>query len=95
MRTKLYKLLKLSVLNSVVHYAGRRDATKIPAKKYIDSLEPVLRKKARDMFTRSIKRMLQHPQGIETVMANYWCESMASCYDPHTAYFPPCYQGKL
>lgn len=88
-RTKLYKLLKLSVLNSVIHYAGHRDALKMPAKKFVDSLEPVIRKKAQTMVKRSIKRMLQHPQGIETVMANLWSESLAICYDPHTAYFPP------
>lgn len=89
MRTKLYKFLKLSVRNSMLHYASRRDASKAPTKKYVDSLEPVIRKRTQAIVKRSIKRMLQNPLGIETVMANLWCQSLAACYDPHTAYFPP------
>lgn len=89
MRTKLSKLLKLSVLNSIIDHAEIRGISGTPAKKYIDSLEPTLRKKAQASFKRSIKRTLQNPLGIETVMANLWCASLAACYDPHTAYFPP------
>ena len=99
MRTKLYKLLKLSVVNVIINYVAVTNASKPPAKKFVDSLEPSLRKKAQAAFQRSIKRTLQNPIGIETVMANLWCQSLAACYDPHTAYFPPAtkdaFEGQL
>ena len=99
MRTKLSKLIKLSVLNTIMEYAIIVNGTKAPARKYVDSLEPVLRKKAHAAFKRSIRRTLQNPIGIETVMANLWCQSLAACYDPHTAYFPPAtkesFEGRL
>jgi carboxyl-terminal processing protease len=38
---------------------------------------------------RLVKRILQSPQGIENVIGNIYCQTLASCYDPHTNYFPP------
>jgi carboxyl-terminal processing protease len=99
MRTKLYKLMKGAVLDALVDYAAITNPAKVPSKKYVDSLEPVLRKKAQASFKRSIRRTLQNPIGIETAMANLWCSSLAACYDPHTMYFPPAtkesFEGQL
>jgi carboxyl-terminal processing protease len=88
MHTKLYKYLKLSVLNNLKNVVG--DSPDKPhVKKIIDSLEPSLRKKANGSIKRFVKRILQSPQGVENVIGNIYCQVLASCYDPHTAYFPP------
>jgi carboxyl-terminal processing protease len=60
-----------------------------PSKKYIDSLEPILRKKANHSIKRLVKRILQSPRGMEYILGNIYCQALASAYDPHTDYFPP------
>ncbi|HEY4148165.1 MAG TPA: S41 family peptidase [Chitinophagaceae bacterium] len=87
MHSKLYKLLKQAVLSTIVEYAGESD--KMPAQKSIDILERVIRKRAGTSVKRSIKRVLQSPQGVEYIIGNDYCQAIASSYDPHTAYFPP------
>lgn len=87
MHAKLYKLLKLGVLNTIIEYAASADKTLSP--KATDSLERVIRKRVITSVKRSIKRMLQSPQGIEYIIGNDYCQAIASSYDPHTAYFPP------
>lgn len=111
MHTKLYKLVKLSVLKQMgsriaaaeeksaageksgVTRAGERSgvtrAGERPAKKTLDSLEVVLRKKAVGTFRRGIQRLLQNPIGIDGVVGTAFCQELASAYDPHTDYFPP------
>jgi carboxyl-terminal processing protease len=88
LRSKLYKLLKLTVLNSIIEYA-EETTSKSPSKKLTDSLEPILRKKSTTGIKRSIRRILQNPGGFENQIGAVYCQSLASCYDPHTAYFPP------
>jgi carboxyl-terminal processing protease len=87
MHAKMYKMLKLSVLAGVLEYADVRNPNKLPTKKYVDSLEPSLRKKANITIKRSVKRILQSPQGLEFIIGNMYCQALASTYDPHTAYF--------
>lgn len=87
MHTKMYKLLKLSVLRSIIRYYGQRELA--PSQKITDSLEPILRKKAGSRAKRNIKRMLQSPQGFESMIGIAYCQVLASTYDPHTDYFPP------
>jgi len=89
MHTKIYKYLKLSVLNHIKNIADNDASFKMNEKKIIDSLEPLLRKKANGSIKRFVKRILQSPQGVENVIGNIYCQTLASCYDPHTAYFPP------
>ena len=86
MRAKNYKLLKLAVLEGVVDYALQRGYVKAPSQKMIDSLEPAIRKKVGATFRRSIKRLLQSPEGIERIVGNVYCHTLAASYDPHTAY---------
>jgi carboxyl-terminal processing protease len=71
---------------------GRGDVTglSVKAKKQlIDSLEPKLRKKAVVSTKRFIKRLLQSPTGIGNMIGIIYCQALAECYDPHTAYFSP------
>jgi carboxyl-terminal processing protease len=86
LRLRIAKLLKYSVGNSIaddlLDDSRHRPATK-------DSLEIVWRKKAAARMHRSIRRILQSAEGIEGIVGNIYCQALASCYDPHTAYFPP------
>ena len=86
---KLYKLLKISVLNGIMEDYDPSPTSASPAKKYLDSLEPILRKKAAHSIGRLVKRLLQSPKGVEYIIGNMYCQALASAYDPHTAYFPP------
>ncbi|HSC40005.1 MAG TPA: S41 family peptidase, partial [Chitinophagaceae bacterium] len=87
MHTKLYKLLKYAVLSGMTTYMAESAKTLSP--KSTDSLERVLRKRASTSVKRSIKRLMQSPQGIEYIIGNDYCQALAAAYDPHTAYFPP------
>jgi carboxyl-terminal processing protease len=90
LRNKIAKMLKLATLEVLLDWnaqaAGMQPAAK---KKSLDSLELVVRKKIQTTLKRSITRMLQHPGGIEQEVATAYCQSLAVCYDPHTAFFPP------
>lgn len=87
MRTKMYKLVKHTVLYGITEYASLSSPDKQPSKKIIDSLEPSLRRKANVTLKRSVKRILQSPQGLEFIIGNMYCSALATTYDPHTAYF--------
>ena len=85
-RSKIAKLLKYAVGNSIafdlVHDKRLRPASR-------DSLEIVFRKKVAARMHRTIRRILQSPRGVDNIVGNIYCQSLASAYDPHTAYFPP------
>jgi carboxyl-terminal processing protease len=55
----------------------------------VDSLEPRLRKRAVVTTKRMIKRILQSPIGVGNMVGIIYCQALAVCYDPHTAYFSP------
>ncbi len=88
LRTKLYKVLKYDVLDAI---ADDSDFTKRPVaqqKKYVDSIEPVLRHKMQNVLQRGIKIMFQSPGGIPQYVGDEYCKAIALCYDPHTEFFP-------
>src|SRR5258708_3467432 len=97
MHTKIYKLLKAYVLTSIANYSfvSSRPLTK----NLTDSLESRYRKKAGLSVKRSIKRILQSPMGVDNTIGISYCQALAACYDPHTAYFPPeekdAFEGQL
>jgi len=86
MRSKIYKLLKYSVGYTLADDQLKTGGLTPKAK---DSLEILLRKKAVARMRRSIRRALQSPLGIDNIVGIIYCQELASCYDPHTAYFPP------
>jgi len=85
-RTKIYKLLKYSVGHTI---AGDMLQNSAFTAKSRDSLEILLRKKVTARLKRTIRRVLQSPMGIDNVVGAMYCEALATCYDPHTDYFPP------
>ena len=95
-KIKIYKLVKRNILETLIDIYDE-DSTKENIK--IDSLEPVARKKVCHAFKRDIQRIRQTNGGLAGFVNNAWCESVASCYDPHTEFFSPGkkdeFQGEL
>jgi carboxyl-terminal processing protease len=95
-KTKIYKLIKRNIIETIVDIYDD-DSTKknIP----VDILEPSARKKVCHAFKRDIQRTRQSKDGLRGFVCNAWCESVASCYDPHTEFFSPGkkeeFQGEL
>lgn len=89
MRKKIYKKIKLNVLDAV---AEDEEIESLPAAKqkiYIDSVEVIARQTAHQTYKRFIKRILQGAGGVEKSIGTFYCNSIAGCYDPHTMYFTP------
>jgi carboxyl-terminal processing protease len=95
-RKKIYKLVKRNVLETISDIY-EEDSTRKNLK--ADSLEPAARKKVCHAFKREIQRSLQVKDGLPGFVCDTWCESVASCYDPHTEFFSPGkkdeFQGEL
>lgn len=95
-RSKLYKLVKRNILETIIDIY-QEDSTKKNI--HIDSLEPAARRKVCHAFKRDIQRTRLTHGGLAGFVNNAWCESVASCYDPHTEFFSPGkkeeFQGEL
>lgn len=87
MRAKICQLLKYSIVSKMATYIVQ--SGRAPSQKLEDSLEARYRKKAVISVKRSIKRVLQSPAGIDHTIGIIYCQALAVCYDPHTAFFPP------
>ena len=93
---KLYKMVKRNIIETLVGVYEEDTAKRnIPA----SDLEPNARKKVCHAFKRDIQRIRQTNNGLPGFVCNAWCESVASCYDPHTEFFSPGkkeeFQGEL
>jgi carboxyl-terminal processing protease len=91
MQQKLTKKVKMTVLDDLAEGLPGRYKTYTPDKQkhYTDSALAVLQKKTISAFKRKIGRVLQNPMGIIKYTGNIYCSTIASCYDPHTEFFPP------
>jgi carboxyl-terminal processing protease len=95
-KKKIYKLVKRNILETLADQYEEDSSKKnvMPA-----SLEPAARKKVCHSFKRDIQRTRQTSGGLSGFVCNAWCESVASCYDPHTEFFSPGkkedFQGEL
>ncbi len=88
MRMKLYKYLKFSTLGIILDDDDLITLNASRQKKYVDSLEPIARMKAKKILKHSIEIIQQGAGGIEQFMGDEYCKAIAVCYDPHTEYFP-------
>jgi len=87
---KLYKVFKMNVLDDMTDDLpdGYKLFTPAQQKKYVDSAEAVYRKKNLAAYKRRISNMLQNPAGITQYIGELYCETIATCFDPHTEYLP-------
>lgn len=87
---KLYKWIKLKILEELIEESDINEATnKDSLIKLLPVLEPRLRKKAIAAFQRSIRQITETPNGITDAVGKIYCKVLASCFDPHTSFFPP------
>ncbi len=89
MRAKLAHLIKYEMLQDLLDHTDTLSA--LPAarqKKFIDSIEISLRKRAQVRQSRQVNTLLQSAGGVATALCNEYCKTIAVCFDPHTAYFP-------
>ena len=90
LRKKINKHLKAAILNKLLEWdALQPSMAAAQKKKKTDSIEIVFRKKMQSGLKRAISRMLQTPGGIQQEVCTAYCQSLAVCYDPHSAFFPP------
>lgn len=91
MQLKLYKKMKAWALDELTDDIPANFKTFAPPKqkKYIDSALITLQRKAKSSLKRRVDNILQNPYGIVKYVGNMYCETIASCYDPHTEFFPP------
>ncbi|WP_295674557.1 carboxy terminal-processing peptidase [uncultured Mucilaginibacter sp.] len=91
MRPKLYKKLKANALDELDDDIPDDFKTwpAVKQKKYIDSAGLAAQKKVVSSLKRKIGNILQNSYGIERYLGNLYCETIASCFDPHTEFFPP------
>jgi len=89
MHNKLYKKMKLDVLNDLLDLHDETVVkNSVQQKQILDSAQRSIQKKAQSVYKRNISRILQSPGGIAQFTANEYCKALASCYDPHTEFFP-------
>ncbi|QES89375.1 S41 family peptidase [Rhizosphaericola mali] len=77
---KIRKTLKKYTLTHIVEQNSN------PTQKQIDSLDVVYRKKAAKVYKHVIRNFLESPNGTIKELGDYYCQTIASCYDPHTNY---------
>lgn len=85
---KIYKFIKASVLNEILDNDSLFTFSSSRQKKYIDSIEPIVRHKIQNSFRHSIDIIFESTGGIKEAIGNEYCKAIALCYDPHTEYFP-------
>jgi carboxyl-terminal processing protease len=91
LQQKLVKKMKADVLDEMVDGVPAKFKSFTPAKQkaWIDSAEAPLRQKVASSLKRRIEDVLQNPHGVTQSIGDMYCETIASCFDPHTEFFPP------
>ncbi len=91
MRLKLYKKIKEDALDEFTDNLPVNFKSFAPAKqkKYTDSALVAAQRKVISSYRRRIDDILQNPHGIIQYTGNIYCQIIASCFDPHTEFFPP------
>ncbi|TAN00020.1 MAG: hypothetical protein EPN39_05225 [Chitinophagaceae bacterium] len=87
MLNKLNKKMRLSVLQDLIEWNDKR-TTKSKDGQIPDSVESAFQKHTQSVYKRDIERILQSPGGIDQFVSDAYCKALASCYDPHTMFFP-------
>ena len=91
MQLKLYKKMKAWALDDLTDDIPGNFKSFAPAqqRRYVDSAGRMLQKKVASALKRKINNILQSPYGMRQHTGNVYCETIASCFDPHTEFFPP------
>lgn len=88
-RIKIAKSIKKMMLNKISLAAENSASLSADRqKKIIDSVELVTRRRVQTRFKLEITKVLQSPGGVAQAVGDIYCNTLASYFDPHTAYFP-------
>jgi carboxyl-terminal processing protease len=90
-KIKLYKKLKANALDELSDDMPDdfKSLPPLKQKKYIDSAGLAAQKKVVSSLKRKIGNILQSNYGLPRYVGNIYCKTIASCFDPHTEFFPP------
>lgn len=89
MQDKFYKKMKLDVLSNLLSWNDQSNPENTSATHHVpDSLISAFQNHTHSVYKRGIKRILQSPGGIDQFLSDAYCKALASCYDPHTEFFP-------
>lgn len=82
---KIAKQFKYNILYRILSYA--EDESHKVSTKWRDSLEIKIRNRSGNAWKRYLNNMLQYPGGLQVYIGNTYCNAIALCYDPHSAFF--------
>jgi len=89
MRLKWYQYIKSKMVDIIADIVPSTFKGVSPQeKKFLDSLEVVVRNKMQLRLHNRITRILEFPSGFSQYTGNLYCKAIALCYDPHTEFFP-------
>lgn len=88
LKSKLTKLVKKSVLLTLLEGDVLTSLPPARQKAYVDSAQASLRKKISNRYKRSLQRKMDTPGGLEELVGTAYCKAIAQCFDPHTVYMP-------
>lgn len=86
------RYLKYVMLDRIYNTSYADTQKKITFKEELTTLESATREKIKQAELNSIRKILNHPSGYSSVVAELYLNAIATCFDPHTNYFSP--QGK-
>ena len=87
-----FRRLKLQVMARIYDAVTADSAKKISFKDALVSMETATREKVKGAEKKTIKKILDFPEGYDAFVSQLYLNAIASCFDPHTNYFSP--QGK-
>jgi carboxyl-terminal processing protease len=85
LKVKLYKNFKYKIASEIAYIISETKDV-VRQKKIIDSTQIIFRKKIAEVFKRNIQKELQSSGGIAQMIGKEYCNTIATCYDPHSAY---------
>lgn len=85
LKVKLYKNFKYKIAYEIAYIISETKDV-VRQKKIIDSTQIIFRKKIAEGFKRNIQKELQAAGGISQMISREYCNTIATCYDPHSAY---------
>lgn len=84
---RIYKIVKARILSRVLENNRLVSFTPTDQLKYADSIQKTIRVKTAGRLASDLISSFQDIDGVEQAVGQKYCEAVALCYDPHSAYF--------
>jgi carboxyl-terminal processing protease len=86
------RYLKWVVMNRIYESVHADSSKRRTFKDALASMEPSIRQKVKQEELRSVKKIMENPEGFASYASGIYLNAIANTFDPHTDYFSP--QGK-